>query len=86
MQCRLILQGTAVGMATGAGYVFSETFQDVTNLPNSGVDEETFLDYARMMSLERNMPDLRVRFGFHTTIDANGIQRVDLNVDELICK
>ena len=86
MQCRLILHGTAVGMTTGAGYVFSETFHDVTNLPKSGVDEETFLDYARMMSLGRNMPDLRVRFGFHTTIDANGIPRAEFNVDEVICK
>lgn len=77
-------RGTAVGLTSGAGYVFSEIFSASSNTLQGEFVSTSSLR-LHLISLDQNTPDSIVNLTAHINIDADGNPKVDFFFDNEHC-
>jgi len=80
-----IIKGTAVDEDTGYGYKLNEVWSMEFNIPTSGENQFTFPLNGRLISLDKDVPNMRYHGNVITTFDDNGTLRVDIFFYEVTC-
>lgn len=83
----ILWRGTGEGLTTGARYRFSVEWPwiDSSCSPSSACNT-TFVVPVHLISLDPNVPDSFAKSLVHTTIDAKGELRVDIDSFEAVCR
>jgi hypothetical protein len=79
------VRGTAVGQTTHAGYVYRDSFNAQINEPLGDGSVEKLPAFINLVSLDRNVPDLHIRFMWTFVVNANGDLTAEIFADELFC-
>ena len=74
-----------MGVDTGNGYTLKEVWNDEYNAPASGGFQHSSPLNALFLSLDKDVPDVRLRVNIISTFDANGTLRVDIFIFESTC-
>jgi hypothetical protein len=78
-------RGYGIGSESGSGYRFN--YRQPIELINAAQGgEHTYILNGVLIALDKNVPDLRITFIIHTTVDANGNLRSDIDFEDIICK